>query len=89
MDQWDQRMTRRPDVEPRLDLVETCWQFKGPNSQRVISCGVYRTDAGLEVRVGYSSDDIVRTERAIEIGSARDLAAEWRRALHARAPLTP
>jgi hypothetical protein len=79
---WDKvRAAPSTPAEPRLDLVETCWQFKSPNSQRVITCAIFQTDAGLETRVSYSTDDIVRTERAIEIGNARELAAEWRQAL--------
>jgi hypothetical protein len=44
------------------------------------SVGIYRTDAGLEVRCGYSLDHVIRTHFAIEIGSARELAADWKSA---------
>jgi hypothetical protein len=83
MGTWEERMTRRPDMdmEPRLDLIESSWQAKGRKSNRVISCGIYRTDAGVEVRAGYTLDDLVRTERVNDIGGAKDLASEWRRAL--------
>jgi len=41
---------------------------------------VFRTIAGLEVRCGYSDDDVIRSQYAIEIGTARALAADWRAA---------
>jgi hypothetical protein len=81
MSTWDERMTRRPERQPRLDLVEACWQFVGPNSGRAISCAIYWTDVGLEVRACYASHDIVRTERVVDLGAGRALAAEWRQAL--------
>jgi hypothetical protein len=79
---WDKvRSTPSAQAIPRLDLVESCWSFQSPSSQRVISCGIYRTDAGLELRAGYSIDDVVRTDRATSVDAARALAAEWRAAL--------
>lgn len=59
-----------------LTLLETCWRLRGP-SGRVLTCAVYRIAApGVEVRVGYSDDDVVRTQLVAEIGVARDLAEE-------------
>lgn len=84
MDAWERRMTARPDPEPRLDLIESCWTFKSPTSQRVISYGIYQTDAGLEIRAGYSDDDILRTERVPAIESARVLADGWRAMMRER-----
>jgi hypothetical protein len=40
----------------------------------VVECGIYRTDAGLEVRCGYGADDLVRSEFAIELRTAREIA---------------
>lgn len=55
--------------------------MRGP-SGRVLSCGVYRTDApGLEVRTGYGDDDLLRSQRVAEIGAARELAQQWRAAV--------
>lgn len=76
-------MTRQPTREPRLDRVEVCWRLVGP-SRKVIECGIYRTDAGLEVRCGYSDDDLVRSQFAIELGAARDLAEAWKQAALAK-----
>jgi hypothetical protein len=75
---------RRDTAQPALDLLETCWRFVGPSSGRVFSCGIYRTDAGLEVRVGYGPEDLLRSQFAIEIGAARDIAANWRQAVIAK-----
>jgi hypothetical protein len=66
----------RPPSPPRLELLETCWQMRTP-SGRVISCGIYLTEGpGLEVRAGFSEDDLLRSQRTAEIGTAREIAAE-------------
>ena len=79
----------RPPVQlPLLLLLETCWRMKTP-SGRVVSCGIYRTDGpGLEVRAGLSEDDLLRSQRTAEIGSARELAEEWRQAVIAKGGFT-
>jgi hypothetical protein len=41
----------------------------GP-SGRVLSCGIYRTDLGLEVRVGYEPDDLLCSQFAVERSSS-------------------
>ena len=46
---------------------------------RILSCGIYRTSGpGLEVRASYSDDDLLRSQRTAEIGSAREIAEAWR-----------
>jgi hypothetical protein len=54
---WDNvrgEKPRQPPAVPVLALLETCWRLAGP-SGRVISCGIYRTEApGVEVRAGFS-----------------------------------
>jgi hypothetical protein len=87
MTTWEERFAARRPVEPRLELVEMCWRFVGP-SRKVFECGVYRTEVSLEVRAGYGPDDLVRSERAVEIGSARLIAAEWRKAVLAKGGFT-
>jgi hypothetical protein len=72
-------MTRRPTLAPKLELIEVCWRVVGP-SQHVIECAIFRTEIGLDVRVGYSVEDLIRSQFAIEIGTARELAASWKRA---------
>jgi hypothetical protein len=69
--------------EPRLELLKTCWRFIDP-SQRIFECGIYRTDLGLEVRVGYGPEDLLRSQFAIEISAARDIASDWNQAVIAK-----
>jgi hypothetical protein len=85
MSTWEERMTPRPKIEPRLDLLEVCWRVVG-GSQVPIECGIYRTDVGLDVRVRYmdQADRLIQSQFAIEIGTARDIAAEWKRAAFRR-----
>jgi hypothetical protein len=65
-------------------LIETVWRLRAP-SGRVLTCGIYRDAApGLDVRCGFSDEDLVRSQRAAEIGRARELADEWRRAAIAK-----
>lgn len=50
MDQWEARMTPRPQREPRLDWLEDCWRMQSTNTGHELTCGIWRTDAGLELR---------------------------------------
>jgi hypothetical protein len=66
-------------------LLETCWRFRSTHTGCVISCGIYRDAApGLEVRCGYSEEDLLRSQRTAEIGTARDFADDWKRAVPAK-----
>ena len=62
---------------PPMTLLETCWQMKSPRG-RVLTCGVFKTIAGLEVRCGYSEDDLIRSQYVGELGAARQIAADWK-----------
>jgi hypothetical protein len=87
---WDniRNTESRRASEPLLHRLETCWRLRAP-SGRVITCGIYRTEGpGLEVRAGFSDDDLLRSQRTAEIGSARDLADEWRRAVLTKSGFT-
>jgi hypothetical protein len=77
-------MMRRAKREPRLDFLESCWQMKAP-SGRVLECGIYKTPTGLEVRCQYAEDDLMRSQFAVEIGIARDIARSGTRQLLRRA----
>ena len=67
-----------------MPLLEACWRMKGP-SGKVLECGIYRHVAqGVEVRCGYEPDDLIRSQFAPEIGTARDVAEEWRQAVLAK-----
>ena len=61
--------------------VETCWALLGP-SRRPLTCAIYRTDVGLEVRVGYGEHPHLCTRRANELGIARSTAIELRDAVN-------
>jgi len=62
----DERYTpfagHRPQ-SPTLTLIETCWEMTSPQG-RVLTCGVFQTTAGLEVRCRYSDDDLIRSQYA-------------------------
>lgn len=77
-----------PPRPPRLELLEPCWRFRGP-TRRVVSCGIYTTDVGLEVRAGYSAEDLLRSERAHDLGAARQVAETWRQAVIAKGGFEP
>lgn len=79
MTTWEERMTPAPRREPRLELVETVWQMRSQQkATRILECGVYRTDVGLEVRCGYGADDLLYSMAVAEIGSGRELAEQLR-----------
>jgi hypothetical protein len=46
-------------------------------SGRVLTCGIYLTDAGLETRAGYA-EHLLRSQLAMQIDTARELAAAWK-----------
>ena len=83
MTTWDERFTPAPTREAQLALVEMCWRMKGP-SGRILDCGIYRIETGLEIRCGYGPDDLLRSQHAAEIGTARELAEQWRQAAIAK-----
>lgn len=77
---WEER-TPKAKREPTLELLETCWRMTGPRG-RVLGCGIYRTEGpGVEVRCGYGEDDLLRSQRSAEMGSAREVAEQWRQAV--------
>jgi hypothetical protein len=83
---WDniRNRTPRPQPKPLLKQLEIYWRMRAP-SGRVVTCGIYRTDGpGVEVRAGFSEDDLLRSQRTPEIGSAREFAEEWRQAVLAK-----
>jgi hypothetical protein len=65
-------------IAPR---IETCWALRGP-SRRLLTCGIYRTDVGLEIRVGYGGRLPLYSRNEIELTAARDAAMELRDALN-------
>ena len=64
---------------PPMTLPETSWEITSPRG-RVLTCGVFQTIVGLEVRCGYSEDDQIRSQFARELETAREVAAGWKTA---------
>ena len=64
---------------PPMTLIEESWKMTSPRG-RVLTCGVFQTIAGLEVRCGYSDDDLIRSQFARELETAREIAAGWKTA---------
>ena len=77
MSSWNQRFIKSEGSDPPRELVAPCWRMRGPSGQ-VLSCAIYRTDAGLEVRAGYT-DDVLRTRRALDIEDGQRWADTFRR----------
>ena len=65
--------------------MEMRWRMRSQQKvTRMVECGVYRTDAGLQVRAGYGPDDLLQSQTAPDIGAARNIAEPWRRAVLAK-----
>jgi hypothetical protein len=75
---WTQ-LTHRPAARGvrRLQLVRTYWRMRG-RSGRVLLCGLYLTDAGHEMRVGYGDDDPLRIQVVPDDRYADTVAAGWK-----------
>jgi len=57
---------------------ERCWRVVEGPSSRVVVCAIYETaSTGLELRVGYGFDHILRSERLADAASARARAEQW------------
>lgn len=80
---WDDRMTPRPRVEPRIEHVRTCWTFRGP-SGRDITCGVYRVETGIELRVERAGEFLRSQLFRVENAALEHEAATWKQALIAK-----
>jgi hypothetical protein len=60
-----------------------CWRVKGP-SGRVIICGVYEmTTSSLEVRAGYSIDELLGSQLTRDLTGVRLIASAWLAAMRA------
>lgn len=65
---------------PRLELLETRWRVRDPHG-RALTCGIYLSDTGYDVRSEYSADQLVRSQWARDVDAARRIADGWLRAL--------
>ena len=64
--------------------LQTYWQMMGPASQRLITCALYRTAAGLELRAGQGEGDRLLCQRVFTELAAEMYAAAWRAAAEAK-----
>jgi hypothetical protein len=78
MDVRHEQFARMAGMAPR---IETCWALLGP-SRRLLTCGIYRTDVGLEIRVGYGDRRPLYSRNAIELTAARAAAMQLRDAVN-------
>ena len=78
MDVRHEQFARMAGMAPR---IETCWALLGP-SRRLLTCGIYRTDVGLEIRVGYGDRMPLYSRNEIELTAARAAAMQLRDAVN-------
>jgi hypothetical protein len=57
------------ETVPPLTLLETSWQLKSRKG-RMLTCGIFQTVIGLEVRAGFGEDDLIRSQYVGEITAA-------------------
>jgi hypothetical protein len=80
---WEDRMNPRQRADPRFEHVRTCWTFLGP-SGREITCGVFRVETGVELRVERAGE-LVRSQLFLGENAALEReAADWKQALLAK-----
>lgn len=75
MNQWEERFRPTPTREPQLQLLELHWVLRGP-SGRDLRCELFRVETGLELRVSYSAEDLIRSERVVDVGRGRARSRE-------------
>ena len=73
-------MTARPRPSQRFELVGRCWRLRTVAGGQEVVCGIFQTDAGLEVRAVFQSA-LLLSERAVSLVEAGAVAAEFRRTL--------
>ena len=59
------------------DAVPTFWRMRAPTG-RLLTCGLYQTDDGLELRAGYEGDDPMWSEVVDSEETGVQLAAAWK-----------
>ena len=64
--------------------LQTYWRVVGPTSNKPITCALYRTPEGLEVRAGHGEQDRLLSQRVYTLLAAETYAAAWKAAADAR-----
>jgi hypothetical protein len=60
----------------RRELIEMIGRQKGADG-RELTCGIYLTQTGYEVRAEYSDGEVVRTQWAMDTQGGRIIATRW------------
>ena len=60
----------------RRELIEMIGRQIGANG-RELTCGVYLTTTGYEVRAEYTDGEVLRTQWAMDTQGARIIASRW------------
>ena len=63
--------------QSRPDQIKVYWRIVGP-SQKPITCALWRTAAGLEVRAAYGADELLRSQRVESEVAAEAYAGAWK-----------
>ena len=67
----------RKPPSPQLDLLRLFWRLQAL-SGKTLTCGLYQTAAGLEVRCDYGADDLIRSQFTPDIARANATAEAWK-----------
>lgn len=63
MSTWDERMRPRLAKAPRNRQVVVYWRVRSPFTGKTATCAGYEVDAGLEIRLQHSDDDVIQAEQ--------------------------
>jgi hypothetical protein len=65
-----------------MPLLEAAWRLRSTRqADRVLMCGIYQAFFGVEVRIWFDEDDVVRSELVRSIHTARELAHQFKVAI--------
>jgi hypothetical protein len=67
-----------PGVPPQSQIV---WRVIEGASQRIVVCSMESRTTGVELRVGYRDNAVMRTQLAFDADAARAVAYSWLQAL--------
>jgi hypothetical protein len=63
--------------------LEVCWRLLEGSSTRILTCSIFASDSGLELRVGYVANSPLYLQKVDDLESARGLAKNWLHAVRA------